>query len=170
LGKLPGAVSSSAYGINNLAEIAGSATMASGQSHAVVWKDGKAIDLGAQYAGDSYAVGINDNGQVVGRALSAVTVWNDNTGTQIAADFDQISDCCEGPSEYHIRYGASAINNSGQIVGGAISFGFIEEPFYETGAVVWNANVNGPPLPSLPSLLLLISNRPLMPTLPQLII
>ena len=110
----PGAVSSSAYGINNLGEIAGSAQMASGQSHAVVWKDGKTIDLGAQH-GNSDATGINDKGQVVGRDLSAVTVWDGNTAAQISQPDTDYNDG-QG-SEYYYHATPTAINDSGQVAG-----------------------------------------------------
>lgn len=72
--------------INSRDEIAGEASVESKAATApVVWKDGKAVDLGACCGGT--ATGINDQGQVVGQIYDAqglyhAFLWDKTHGTQ----------------------------------------------------------------------------------------
>lgn len=69
LGALPGHTFGTAFGINNRGEVVGGSRPASPPIfRAVSFKDGAVIDLGTLDGPSSFAVRINDLGQVVGRA------------------------------------------------------------------------------------------------------
>ena len=69
-----GGTSSEGYVISNCGKITGWASTASGQSHAF-WYDGKALrDLGS-FGGDSFGLGINAVGQVVGYSYGPGNAW-----------------------------------------------------------------------------------------------
>ena len=66
---LPGGTLCSAQAINDKAEVAGSCDLPRGISHAVLWRSGKVIDLGALGDDDdsvSTALDINSRAQIVG--------------------------------------------------------------------------------------------------------
>jgi probable HAF family extracellular repeat protein len=72
LGTLGGA-SSQAFSINQARGISGtvSISLTSGETYAVLWKDGRSIDIGVQLGLDitSLAHQVNDKGQLVGTAF-----------------------------------------------------------------------------------------------------
>ena len=61
-----GGAFSFANDINEAGQVVGSATTASGQSHAFLWENGAMTDLGTLGGPTSGAGGLNDAGQVVG--------------------------------------------------------------------------------------------------------
>ncbi len=71
---LPGARSSMAFGVNDAGIIVGGADVPHGDQvkmlvHAVVWRDGKPVDLGALTPeGNSLGYAVNSHGEVVGKA------------------------------------------------------------------------------------------------------
>ena len=69
-----GGTASEGYVISNCGKITGWASTASGQSHAF-WYDGKALrDLGS-FGGDSFGLGINTVGQIVGYSYGPGNAW-----------------------------------------------------------------------------------------------
>jgi probable HAF family extracellular repeat protein len=145
LGTLGGA-SSRANGINNLGQVVGSADRPGGTRHAFlvtpqdttgdgqpdVWfrdddhngTNDLMVDLGTLGGPTSEARGINDLGQVVGRADSSFTagsyrafVWDSNSGMQNLGTFG-LSVNLDG-----LNFGseANAINDHGQVVGSVYS-------------------------------------------------
>ena len=54
----------------------GGSTTASGETHAVLWKNNKMIDLGTLGGSTSFASDINDEGQIVGNSLNALGEFN----------------------------------------------------------------------------------------------
>jgi len=79
LGTLPGGDYSFAAAINQLGQITGTSENsqidpASGnpQFHAVLWGNGKILDLATLGGTASFAVTLNDRGQVIGEALNDV--------------------------------------------------------------------------------------------------
>lgn len=81
--------------------------------HAVLWENGKAVDLGG-FGGDSYAYGINAVGKVVGRAETETGgrrafLWNKGK----MFDLNNLI----APDSGWFLSSANAINNRGQIVG-----------------------------------------------------
>jgi probable HAF family extracellular repeat protein len=67
LGTLGGA-ESRAHGINDRGEVVGESQTASGETHAFLWRDGVMTDIGTMFENpdQSYAVAINDAGQIAG--------------------------------------------------------------------------------------------------------
>jgi probable HAF family extracellular repeat protein len=113
LGTLPGGLGSEAFHINDAGQVVGDSGVSVGTDlvlHAFLWQDGVMTDLGTP-PGDreSVASGINSAGQVVGASgdLSNddpslhAAVWQDGTWNVV------------GP----LGSGATAINDSGQVVG-----------------------------------------------------
>jgi len=71
LGLLPGGGFSEALNVNDRGQIVGWGSTSTGESHAVLWQDGKAIDLGTLGGTSSRAWGINNSGQIVGESDTA---------------------------------------------------------------------------------------------------
>src|SRR5215213_1488199 len=70
LGTLGGG-NSLAFGTNDLGQVVGESSTASGRSHAFLWQNGKMRDLGTLGGRYSIAWEINDHGQVVGESSTA---------------------------------------------------------------------------------------------------
>ena len=101
-----------AYAINSKGRIAGETNYGSGHTHAFLYADGAMQDLGVpnpSYYG-TRGFGINDSGQVTGYAFASNNVWSPflySGGTM--TDLGTLPGFSQGV--------ATAINNSGQVVG-----------------------------------------------------
>jgi probable HAF family extracellular repeat protein len=103
-----------AYAINAAGQAVGIAIIAGGPTHAVLWQNGAAIDLGI---GEAHS--INTSGQVVGTCCatpsedSSGVVWSNGQMVKLADVID--------PAIGATITSANAINDQGQIVVGGIS-------------------------------------------------
>jgi probable HAF family extracellular repeat protein len=67
-----GGPATSIFDLNDRRQVVGVSTLATGEAHAVVWDNGKLIDLGTLPGGNnSDAVAINRRGQIAGQSNSA---------------------------------------------------------------------------------------------------
>jgi probable HAF family extracellular repeat protein len=82
-------------------------------AHAVLWQNGTTLDLGTLYGGVSTAVGINNEGLVVGQAGAHAFVWSATAGMHDLGTLDGLTGGTAG---------ATAINDRGQIVGFSYSY------------------------------------------------
>ena len=133
IGTLGGNWSYSA-GINDLDEVVGRAHTSSGEGHAFLWDSVNGMtDIGTiRGYTDSWAVAINNSGQVVGQYYNIsfgpteyhAFLWDSVNGIQALGNLG-------GGSSY-----ANGINNSGQVVG------YSTISAYETAAFIWD-NING---------------------------
>lgn len=127
---------SAAMGINDLGEVVGWSTLATGGQHATLWKPGEGLrDLDTRGSeGYSRAIGINNTGHVVGLddAAQRGFRWIPSGGMQtlIPLPGDKLSE-------------AVAINSGGQVVG-ASGWNDGTEGSDRQRAVVWSAS--GTPL------------------------
>jgi probable HAF family extracellular repeat protein len=118
LGTLPGGSSSMVHAINEQGQVIGWSFPTTGEAHAVLWQEGTTTDLGEtgpnSYRYDSFSLGINDRGEIVGRigereelgrdeAMRAF-VWQHGSRTLL-------------PTLGGRQTIATAINDRGQIVG-----------------------------------------------------
>lgn len=158
LGSLGGG-SSYAADINTSGQVAGQATLANGDTHAALWQAGTAIDLGTLGGSYSYATGINASGQVVGaaalpadgayHAFLVTPVDSDSDGTPDTwyrdADSNGINDLMRDLGTLGGSYSwASAINDSGQVVGWAYDALEIQHAFlWNSGAMTDLATLPG---------------------------
>lgn len=103
----------SAYGINERGQIIGNKTV-NGAEHAFLWRNGTMTDLGTLGGKQSYAVAINESGQVVGWSA---TKRNDQLGRPVKHAFlwqaGKMSDL-NPPGPFRSR--AVAINEAGQVL------------------------------------------------------
>jgi probable HAF family extracellular repeat protein len=119
-----GGESSEAAALNNLGDVVGTATTASGASHTFLYRNRELFDLGTLPGGTaSYGTGINDRGDVVGysgvnaygpdfREFQQGFVWHEGEMRSVGALY------C--PCTFNARYGtstATAINNAGWVIG-----------------------------------------------------
>lgn len=110
----------SAYSINNEGEIAGMCGPSAMLFHTVVWKHGRATDLGTLGGDCSMSFSINDRSQIVGYAQTTTgdwhaSLWQNGTVTDLGTfGADTFS-------------GALSINNRGQIVGCSNSYALLWE-------------------------------------------
>ena len=138
--------------------VAGCAETASGEVHAFVWHGGAITDLGrgAEAAGDSCALAVNDRGLVAGRASTGeLVLWQDGTPRLLGLRGD-VGDMNEAGmvagtrnegattrafvyadgvvadlGEPGVRSEATAVNARGQVVGSADGRAFV----YESGVM-----------------------------------
>lgn len=114
---------SGGWAINNRGQVVGNAVTATGATHAFLWDNGQMTDLGTLGGHSSFALGINDRGQVVGEAAGVdgwyAFLWEDGQMKPLLKDGI-----------------ANAINNSGQIVGYKTTGGEFDSVFlWENGQI-----------------------------------
>lgn len=119
-----GGTSSEAAGLNNLGEVVGASTTATGVSHAFLYRNGLMFDLGTLPGGsDSHATAINDRGDIIG--YSGINAYGPQfrertQGFVRAAGTMHALGALYCRCSFNVRYGTSralAIANGGQIVG-----------------------------------------------------
>lgn len=111
-----GYVSSNARDINNAGLVVGTSFTKESLSHATLWRDGAAIDLGTAGGDTSSAVGINNSGQVVGNyqingGTSHGVLWVDGGYVDLSSFLDSTL------LDQGWLFNAVDINDSGVIVG-----------------------------------------------------
>ncbi len=137
LGKLDGHVSAVARGINNAGscQVVGDSYDQAGQSHAFIWQNDTMAPLADTGCDESWAVRINDNGDVIGgfstASNSSVCLWQD--GVLIDLNTVELSELG------WVIERADDINNAGCIVGYGTNpqsqdyHGFVMIPIPEPG-------------------------------------
>ena len=133
--KLPtlGGKQISVTAINDRGQIVGTASDMKGHTHAVLWQDGKIIDIGVLPGYDkSYASGINNVGQVVG--------WSEKPDSKYEST-SQAFMWQKGKLQVLPTLGSASmavgINNKGQIAGFAFTSSFVSHAvLWENGRIV----------------------------------
>lgn len=110
--------------LNAWGHVVGWAETAGGAEHAVLWRDGRTVDLGTLGGADSRAAAINEWGQVVGWAETATGarhafLWQDGRMTDLGA--------LDPTAPAGASSAAVDVNNRGQVLGTS-----------GPGAVVWS--------------------------------
>jgi probable HAF family extracellular repeat protein len=113
LGTLGGS-RSSAYGVNNRAQVVGVAETAGGEIHAFLWDSGAMADLGTLGGRSSYAYRIDNSGTIVGRAQDTSGKFRAFVAKFGGALVDITPDT---PTDRLPYAAAHAINRFGQVVG-----------------------------------------------------
>jgi probable HAF family extracellular repeat protein len=90
--------------INDAGQVVGWSKTADGKTHAFLWENGIMTDIGTFQGQDTYAYGINEKGQVIGRSYwGSAFIWDKMNGMR-------------GIGSMSLAYGDS-INESGQVAG-----------------------------------------------------
>jgi probable HAF family extracellular repeat protein len=110
LGELEGGASSFALAVNDRGQVVGFSESGDGGTHAVMWDGGRVVDLGSLGGGFSYAVDVNERGEVLAMSTTPTGhrafVWKDGERTEI------------GP-EGALWSSGFDLNDQGQVVGSA---------------------------------------------------
>ena len=106
---LPGAINTEAEGINDAGQVVGE-TQLSGNFAGFLYSNGTVSNVGT-LGGDTFAYGINNNGEIVGASNNQAFVGSGGTLTNLNTVLDPITG-----AGWNLNV-ASAINNNGQIVG-----------------------------------------------------
>lgn len=116
-----GGTHSWAKGVNNAGQIVGYSSTTGGDTHATLWVNTTAIDLGT--LGGSWAMGINNSGQIAGAATDRYGIyamlWNTDTTAVVI------------PNSF-----AMAVNDAGQLAGSSTFSGN-----KHNHATLWNGTV-----------------------------
>ena len=130
IGTLAGGSTSEALAINNLGHVTGTATLPTGEGHAILWtKTDGMRDIGTVQPGDTtFGTGINDNDEVVGftNGIEKAFYWRGATGMRPL----------RGLGGLHTE--VYAINNNSAIVGSS------ETPAYIFHATLWSSPRSSP--------------------------
>ena len=131
---------SSALSINGNGQIVGSSQDANAEFEAFLYGEGGMQDLGS-FNGESQANGINAGGQIVGcvppPGFRGDRAFLCSNGTMV--DLNTLIKSTSG----WILYNASAINNSGQIVGAGVNAQNLDHAYLLTPALAGDANLDG---------------------------
>jgi probable HAF family extracellular repeat protein len=137
LGVLPGGFNSGAYGINDLGQVVGVSTSATG-THAFVWDKVNGMqDLGTLWNGKGRcnAWSINDLGQIVGSCIAPDDFQEEHTLAVIWQGGNEISKI---PNQWGTKYSyAYDINDFGEITGWATG------PDGEPNAYLYEGGIGG---------------------------
>jgi probable HAF family extracellular repeat protein len=125
-----------AFGLNNQGQVVGRAAVQSGETHAVLWQDGRLVDLGTIPGGQySEAYAINDRGQVVGWSTIDQSTCTAFDGCWHAFHWeDGIMTDLLGLDPRFQSY-AYSLNDKGQIVGISATQDY---PFGDFRPVLWH--------------------------------
>ena len=126
---VPGGTESEASGINDAGQVAGFSITLSGHTHAFLYSKGTMTDIGTLGGGASFALGINNVGQVVGYSSTSFDLhlhaflYSNRTMTDLGilpgGDYSQ----------------ACAINDAGQVVGVATTSSASHAFLYSNGTM-----------------------------------
>jgi probable HAF family extracellular repeat protein len=126
-----GGEQSRAYAINKHGQVAGSSDTSAGERHGFLWDNGTMTDLGRLDGNRSTVTALNDEGQVAGyitypSSFTHAFVWTDGVMTDLGTL----------PGGFNSQ--AKAINNRGQVAGGAELLTATDPwPRYASHAVIW---------------------------------
>lgn len=127
-----GGTTSQAFGINNLGEVVGSSTTASGAQQAFLWQSGVMTNLGVLSSGDTFsrAYAINDSGVIVG-----ISTGLDSGGNYVnPSPFVYSNSTMSFVGTLGGNYGyANGINSAGVIVGISANSNGITHAFESSG-------------------------------------
>jgi len=135
----PGDPVGNAYSINDWGQATGSSGNCRADLHALLWQNGKALDLGSLGGTRKTGVDINNQGQVVGDSLLPgdnayhAFLWQRGVMTDLGTLPGDISSTGEG------------INSKGQVVGGSYDASGNPRPFLWQDGVMTDLNTLIPP-------------------------